>query len=160
MDTGRRLLWSHISWSVSEAGTRLTPCRIGGPRQLRHPCWKHNKCKILATRADPSIKNPEHAASLCFLQSMSRMSTGQFSFLSHNWNSLSASPTPPLNLLQQGYRLARSEGGPGQQVTHRRWRWRNCKQLPLFRMLPRPADTDTHTTTQIDAPTPAFLRSG
>lgn len=37
--------------------------------------------------------------------------------------------------------MARSEGGPG-QVTHKTLRLRNCKQLPLFKMLP--PHTHTH----------------
>lgn len=42
-DTGNTRWQHHISWYVSEAGTRLTPCQHSCPLQPRHPCCKHHK---------------------------------------------------------------------------------------------------------------------
>lgn len=131
-DTERRRWWSHRAWSVSEAGTGPTPDEHCGPRPPLHPyCWHILGSVITAWEMFTS----------CLLVFLSK--------LCQEWVKVAFLTPPPTSSISASQ--VRSEGGPG-NVRHKTPGLGNCKQLPLFKMLP------WHTNTNIDTPTPMVLQ--
>ena len=87
-DTGHRLWWSHITWSVSEAGTRLIPCQYGDLLQPRHPCCKHNHHKSLEIWDRPSLRQVSILPSCVLYKVCQEWVRGKGGFLGHSWHSL------------------------------------------------------------------------